>query len=410
MVICLLAARVNKQVTLTLHHMSSDSLDLLWHPRLSFSDGNIVLRVRLTFPPDPPGSTLDEGIKSQQKGSADNKQSTHIHFRVHKSVLSDHSEVFSNMLDIPQPQFPDCTLINGCDFVDLHDSSTDIEKLLQVIYGFNPPYKRLYQSSIDYYGPVLELAKKYEMKQVINTYLPHVIDGWPTSLDEWKLFETEIELIGRRLASRTSASGEGDDGDILVQPSSMIRLARHFPEEFSSILPAIYLDLTRLSSQMRSNTSRGHPSAGLSNLLGTEYATLLAGQSAITHYILQFLNEPDKVMELPGPCSVERYITSPKESRIRLQCAPAGWWKWEVARFLTHAMFCHQGDIFSILGAVTVAFDLSFLDQISSRGFICDSCYQRVKAEFICNASKKAWTKLSAFFGLEELNVAGAAS
>ena len=72
------------------------------HPDLWFDDGSIVLHVETTL------------------------------FRVHRSTLSMHSEVFADMFRIPQP--PDQDIIEGCSVVHLPDSASDFIYLLKALY------------------------------------------------------------------------------------------------------------------------------------------------------------------------------------------------------------------------------------------------------------------------------------
>lgn len=53
-------------------------------------------------------------------------------FRVHWSILSLHSTFFRDMRTLPQPA--DEQSVEGCPVVVLHDSSTDLERLLRVLY------------------------------------------------------------------------------------------------------------------------------------------------------------------------------------------------------------------------------------------------------------------------------------
>lgn len=56
-------------------------------------------------------------------------------FKVHKSMLSKKSEVFSDMFTIPQPEIQDETeLIDGTPVVHMSDSWKDLSRILQAIY------------------------------------------------------------------------------------------------------------------------------------------------------------------------------------------------------------------------------------------------------------------------------------
>jgi hypothetical protein len=53
-------------------------------------------------------------------------------FKVHRGQLERHSEVFDDMFSIPQPN--DQELIDGCFWVELYDSPSDIFYFLRAIY------------------------------------------------------------------------------------------------------------------------------------------------------------------------------------------------------------------------------------------------------------------------------------
>ncbi|KAG8947998.1 hypothetical protein FRC03_000863 [Tulasnella sp. 419] len=378
--------------------MTDSFSGLVWHPQLSFDDGNIVLRVKAASPFGLNGS-MDE---SEVQGS-DNKEATHLHFRIHRSVLADHSEVFATMFNIPQPeqQSTDGLLIDGCDFIDMHDDCADLEKLLKVLYGYAPPYKRLHQSSLDYYEPVLVLAKKYAITQVIETYLPRVTDGWPTSLEEWELFETEINLITQKLQSQPTENNQ--DGDMIVQPSSVIRLSRHFENELLSILPSVYIHFSRLSPEMQNNTpeciasaKKGSFSANRNILLGQEFTKLLDGQWRISSYILSLAHTPNCVLDWPSSCNHVRYST---------RCNSLGWWQTQLGEHFISNMRWIQGDILKTLKNVF----RTFSDRPRESGpiYICDVCHSHISSQLGYEGHKirkQTWTRIRGFFGINDIS------
>jgi hypothetical protein len=86
------------------------------HPDLWFNDGSIILNAEKTL------------------------------FRVHQSILSKHSTVFSDMLSIPQPS--NRATIEGCAIVQLPDSAIDVACLLKALY--DPLYVVFVESKILY--------------------------------------------------------------------------------------------------------------------------------------------------------------------------------------------------------------------------------------------------------------------
>jgi hypothetical protein len=54
-------------------------------------------------------------------------------FKVHRSVLEARSEVFRDMVALPQP--PSAGVVDGCPIVRLSDASMDMEHALKALYG-----------------------------------------------------------------------------------------------------------------------------------------------------------------------------------------------------------------------------------------------------------------------------------
>lgn len=55
-----------------------------------------------------------------------------VAFKVHRGNLERHSEIFRDMLSIPQP--PDAETFEDCPLIELHDSPMDLWHLLRAIY------------------------------------------------------------------------------------------------------------------------------------------------------------------------------------------------------------------------------------------------------------------------------------
>lgn len=55
-----------------------------------------------------------------------------VAFKVHRGNLERHSDIFRDMLSIPQP--PDAETFEDCPLIELHDSPMDLWHLLRAIY------------------------------------------------------------------------------------------------------------------------------------------------------------------------------------------------------------------------------------------------------------------------------------
>ena len=91
--------------------MDSDTTGMIapltQHPEFWFHDGSIIFSVQHTL------------------------------FRVHQTVLSNHSEVFAGLFTLPQPSGE--ALIDGCHIVPLYDDKVeDVVDLLKAVY--DPSY------------------------------------------------------------------------------------------------------------------------------------------------------------------------------------------------------------------------------------------------------------------------------
>ena len=83
----------------------------LRHPELYFSDGNFV-------------------IIAQDAA----KKTDRIHFRVHQSILSKHSQVFKDMFNLPGPPADVQEFYDGVPFVEVNDDPEDLAKILTILY------------------------------------------------------------------------------------------------------------------------------------------------------------------------------------------------------------------------------------------------------------------------------------
>lgn len=62
-------------------------------------------------------------------------------FKVHQTILANHSEVFSDLFSLPQSDGDEGERMDGCHVVHLHDTAEDFADLLKAIY--HPSYDPL---------------------------------------------------------------------------------------------------------------------------------------------------------------------------------------------------------------------------------------------------------------------------
>ncbi|KAF8193314.1 hypothetical protein BJ912DRAFT_960647, partial [Pholiota molesta] len=124
------------------------------HPEFYFADGSVVIIVERTA------------------------------FRVHQSVLARHSDVFSDMWDVPQPMKTE--LYDGCPTVILSDSVNDFVDVMRVIYDAFHFDKLKPDTSlamlITFVSGILRISTKYSMQQLRNKCISIIQEKFPSTL------------------------------------------------------------------------------------------------------------------------------------------------------------------------------------------------------------------------------------
>ncbi|TFK52477.1 hypothetical protein OE88DRAFT_1627806 [Heliocybe sulcata] len=119
-----------------------------------FDDGNIVL---LT---DPDG----------------------IAFKVHRGVLSRHSEIFQSMFQIPQPSdLPLMETLDGCQVVRMYDLPVELSNLIKTLYdGVSFQYRNA--DDFFYLAGILRLSSKYFISHLRLQAIRHLTTVWSYTL------------------------------------------------------------------------------------------------------------------------------------------------------------------------------------------------------------------------------------
>jgi len=177
------------------------------------------------------------------------KDSSTILFRVHRSLLSDQSEVFASMFELPQGE-GSCHIeyYDGLPLVRLPDTSEDVVALLDVLRDPLHFYERSLESDTPRrIRPALHMASKYLMTSLQAKLVGIFESEWPLSVDD-------LELKDQLLFDYMAHGPEGvreDPNDFFCdwplhfvpEPASAIALAEEF--DIPSILPAAYYDILR---------------------------------------------------------------------------------------------------------------------------------------------------------------------
>ncbi|KAF8906803.1 hypothetical protein CPB84DRAFT_1675429 [Gymnopilus junonius] len=132
-------------------------------------------------PEHPTESRLVEPVKNSDFWFEDGNvvlQAQTTQFRVHRSILARHSNVFKDMNGMPQPAEQE--LLDGCPVVHLYDDPKDWLNIFGIIYNNDADYKDLSWLAIPLISSMLRLGKKYEFNDLhtaamdrIKHELPH---------------------------------------------------------------------------------------------------------------------------------------------------------------------------------------------------------------------------------------------
>ncbi|KAH8113884.1 hypothetical protein DFH11DRAFT_1509743 [Phellopilus nigrolimitatus] len=201
---------------------SGEVLKQILHKSLWYSDGNIVLIAPL-WGSEP--------------------QTPFVYFRVHKSILACQSKVFADMLSFPEPADGLMEMYDGLPVVRLPDLADKvIAPLLGVMYNqWYLPHKMWKATTPLEVQEVLAAAQKYEMENLCNRIISHILADWPCSLGSWDLAEARHSLL-------TECDDSDDPVDDLVpEPASAIVLARTC--DIRDILPAAFYSLARIRTE-----------------------------------------------------------------------------------------------------------------------------------------------------------------
>lgn len=114
-------------------------------------------------------------------------------FRVHKTILANHSEVFSDLFTIPQPEQGE-DMIEGCRIVRLHDDEKDFVDLLNAIYRPDHFDSLSADASLEtiltFIQGILRLSTKYIIRYLRQRCISLLLTKFPSTLDGYTLKAT----------------------------------------------------------------------------------------------------------------------------------------------------------------------------------------------------------------------------
>ncbi|KAJ7608058.1 hypothetical protein DFH06DRAFT_1486343 [Mycena polygramma] len=216
-------------------------------------------------------------------------------FRVYYAVLAARSDVFKDMLALPQPADGEET-IEGCPVVRLPDAAEDVACFLRAIFDssyFEPsPSETEFCTVIS----ILRLSNKYGVDYLRRRALMHLSSGGPMTLSEYDK--------GCGTSITDTLSGTHDGPCILA-----VRIAREIDAPW--ILPSVFYVLAETRPTYIRRILDGMLYEGqLAKLSEDDKILFLKSSMHIshaTHDLLCFLHSPDTIPGCEGkPCRIQQ--------------------------------------------------------------------------------------------------------
>ncbi|CAL1717273.1 unnamed protein product [Somion occarium] len=142
-----------------------------------------------------------------------------VSFRVHTSVLSRNSEVFRDMLAIPQPD--NAEQVEGCSVVQLSEDGCDFETLLLALYDGGKIFGDHNVLRFRTVSAMLRLGMKYQIDLVSQEAIRRLRKFYPNYLED---FPMEYVINGRRPSVPPSIELEPEDSISVVRMAIMFDL------------------------------------------------------------------------------------------------------------------------------------------------------------------------------------------
>ncbi|KAJ2930326.1 hypothetical protein H1R20_g6782, partial [Candolleomyces eurysporus] len=152
-------------------------------------------------------------------------------FRVHQTILANHSEVFAGLFEVPQP--PGEHMLEGCHIVVLHDKEQDFVDMLHAVY--NPSYFDTLPPTADvdtvlhFISGILRLSTKYLARTLRNRCITLFASKFPSTFSDYT-------------TKSTSTSHERYKSDTVMHAIALARETQVY-----EVLPYAYYCVARMS-------------------------------------------------------------------------------------------------------------------------------------------------------------------
>ncbi|KAH9935080.1 hypothetical protein B0H21DRAFT_76663 [Amylocystis lapponica] len=315
-------------------------------------------------------------------------------FKVHRGQLERQSDVFRDLFLIPQP--PNQETIDGCFWVELHDSASDVLFLLRALYD-GLYFKQSSAHDFPAIAAVLRLSTKYLIDTLRERCLLRLESDWPSTLASWDGREKQA----------TDALGRYTPREVYPHPILVIQLASELG--LDGLLASALYDLSRYAPRkILSGTSAPPPS------LPPDAPALPPSDAPVPVH----LTEPEVIIALLGRETGQRYLAAFIETELSARALAADcanrhhdggracresfyFVMLNVLRAVGGIACGRDADpLFALVQAADMLERTDFSDGVRQCGLrMCGAC----KADFrgtVEKAREEVWTLIPVWFGL----------
>ncbi|KLO13581.1 hypothetical protein SCHPADRAFT_873849 [Schizopora paradoxa] len=181
-------------------------------------------------------------------GAADSKKTKTTLFKIHRTLLTDQSEVFASMFSLPQGEGSCQTdFYDGLPYVLLPDTSEEVVAFLDVLRDPMTFLERTLESDTPIHlRPALKMASKYVMTDLRAKLVRAFESEWPLNVEDLEFRDQLlIDYFNHEDRGVRGSTGnfEGWPLHLIPEPAAAIALAEEF--DIDSVLPAAYYDIMR---------------------------------------------------------------------------------------------------------------------------------------------------------------------
>ncbi|KAJ7147124.1 hypothetical protein C8R43DRAFT_1088675 [Mycena crocata] len=290
-------------------------------------------------------------------------------FRVHRSVMARHSEVFESMFLVPQPLSEIVETLDGCQVVRMWDSPVELSNLIIALYDGTKFSNEKIQDFF-YLAGILRLATKYFVAKLRVQAIQHLTQTWSYTL---KGHDDMVELALRSpLVDGLSYPR--------VHPLHVVNLAREVNVHIIIPTAVYFLSLYPLDDLLRGDHPKlmvDHPSRPSSVL----------SPSDIKDYTLMFQKRMDIILNFVRSfCGTRTAVST---------CLTAATCTRGFARLssrLSRSWITRTGPLHYMSQAVS---DLSE----DPKATVCSPC-RRAFAQEVTTLREKTWNEMPSILGL----------